>query len=142
MQLFCNRIQGMPCLRRRIFSFERSGKPPACDLSSRLHSTPLRFRGDIRAPNNSRWQINPKDGGGLMTPREEILDLLGNDSAPGHWQCFLLTHGQRAAFIHVINGGSLDVSLGTSDGCVAADSNGGGESVVLLPGDDTERAAQ
>lgn len=46
-----------------------------------------------------------------MTAREEILDFLANDSAPGHWQCGVLTHGQRTAFIHLLNGGSLDDQL-------------------------------
>lgn len=48
-----------------------------------------------------------------MTARETILDFLGNDNSPGHWQCGVLDHGQRAAFIHVLNGGSLDDVVGT-----------------------------
>lgn len=72
-----------------------------------------------------------------MTAREIILDLLVRDLAPCDTQCGVLEHGQRAAILHVLNGGSLDVSLATNNRCVAADHHGGGESVVLLPGHDT-----
>ena len=76
-----------------------------------------------------------------MTARETILDFLGNDNSPGHWQCGVLDHGQRAAFIHVLNGGSLDVSLPTDNGCVAADHHDGGESRLLCGRNDSMSAA-
>lgn len=65
---------------------------------------------------------------------ELLTDLLIRDAATDG--AFLL-QGERDALLHVLNGGSIDDALGTDTGCVAADRNGGGEPVVLLPGNDS-----
>ena len=66
--------------------------------------------------------------------KDDLLMLLIRDAETDG--AFLLQI-ERDSILHVINGGNLDVSLATGNGCVAADSNGGGESVVLLQGDDS-----
>lgn len=76
-----------------------------------------------------------------MTAREIILDLLVRDNAPCDTQCGVLEQAQRDAILHVLNGGSLDVSLPTDNGCVAADHHDGGESRLLCGRNDSMSAA-
>lgn len=51
-----------------------------------------------------------------MTPRDAILRLLADDAAPCDARCGILLDIERTALIHILNGGNLDVSLGTDSG--------------------------